>query len=388
MSLPAGSPDSAAVAEAATALHAVYVHIPFCRRICPYCDFAVTSDTSLADRYVDAVCAEIDRAERFDRPPAAVAVGGGTPTSLPSRDLARILGALRDRFGWEKGCEVSIEANPEDIEPAVLDGLAEAGVDRISLGVQSFDDAVLDDLGRVHDAVQARDAVTAARHAFRSVNIDLIFGSPAETDESWAASVATALDLGVDHVSTYALTVERGTPLSRAIAAGAPAPDPDVQADRWAAAADALAAEGLVRYETSNHARAGHPVVYNLITWGQGEYEAFGNGAHRHRVGTRSWNVRRVGRYVERIEAGIEATSGSEPIEGWAAEVERVMLGLRRAAGVSAGQAGACLIESERGKALLDAGVVALQGDRLVMTRPMLTDEVARTLLALEPYDC
>jgi oxygen-independent coproporphyrinogen-3 oxidase len=215
-----------------------------------------------------------------------------------------------------------------------------------------------------------------------------MFGSPVETDDSWQSSVQRALGLGVDHLSTYALTVERGTPLSRAVALGAPAPDEDVQAGRWEEAAALAAASGLVRYETSNHARPGHAVAYNLITWGQGEYVAFGNAAHSHRSGRRSWNVRRVDRYVERIESGSSAESDSEQLGGWDRELERVMLGLRRSAGVTAGVAGEALVASQEGAALLDAGVLEVADGRLRIVRPMLLDEVSRRLLALEPVDC
>ncbi len=382
--------DAAAVdlAESAATKVAAYVHIPFCRRVCPYCDFAVVAGTDLAERYVAAVCVEIQRAEPFGGPLAAIAFGGGTPTALGPRVLEQMLGAVESRFGVTSDVEISIEANPEDITPSTARELIAVGFRRISLGVQSFDDDVLTSLGRVHTADQAREAVSAARDAFASVNVDLIFGTPGEHLRSWESSVTTALETGIDHLSTYSLTVERGTELSRAVLAGSPAPDPDLQAEQWLRAADLAIAAGMVRYETSNYARTGHTVVYNLITWAQGEYAAFGNGAHDHRGGVRSWNVRRVDRYIEQIEQGNSAKSGSERLGPREREVERVMLGLRRAAGVRTGVAGQQLLASESGVALGDAGILEVVGDRLRIARPLLGDEVSRALLALDGGDC
>ena len=381
-------PDSPVLADAASSLVGAYVHIPFCRRVCPYCDFAVVEGSDLAQRYVASVVAEIERAKPFDHPLDAIAVGGGTPTSLPVADLARILDALSSRFGMAEHAEVSIEANPEDLTAATAAGLAAAGFDRLSLGVQSLDDEVLHSLGRQHSAAEALDAVAIAQRHLPRVGVDLIFGTPGETLSSWEASVSGALQTGIGHLSTYALTVERGTPLSRAVASGSPAPDPDFQADAYELACGLSEQSGLVRYETSNHARPGETVAYNLLTWAQGEYAAFGNGAHRHRAGIRSWNVRRVDRYLERVEAGESPIQGSEALDDWGREVERVSLGLRRAAGVVAGVAGACLLASAAGRRLGEAGLIAAAGDRVVVTAPLLGDEVVRTLLALDEGDC
>jgi oxygen-independent coproporphyrinogen-3 oxidase len=378
-------PDSPGLADAAAELVGAYVHIPFCHRVCPYCDFAVVEGTDLADRYVEAVIAEIDRAESFGRPLDAVAVGGGTPSSLPAADLQRILDRLRDRLGFADGVEVSIEANPEDLTTDTASALRDAGFERISLGVQSFDDDVLRSLGRTHTADEARVAVDAALSTVDRVSIDLMYGTPGESLASWERSVGTALAAGVGHLSTYALTVELGTPLSRRVRDGAPAPDPDRQVEAFEIACDLAAARGLVRYETSNHARPGETVAYNLLTWAQGEYAAFGNGAHRHRDGVRSWNVRRVDRYIDRIEAGESAVSGDEGLGEWERDAERIVLGIRRAAGVLAGPVGGRLVESDDGASLIEAGILAVRGDRLVVTDPMLENEVARAVLGLAP---
>jgi putative oxygen-independent coproporphyrinogen III oxidase len=382
--------DDAALADGAAAAFGAYVHIPFCRRVCPYCDFAVVAGREdLADRYVEALVAEIEAAEPFPAPLAAVFVGGGTPSRLPPQALGQVLAALRGRFGLVAAAEVSLEANPEDWSPSVAAGLAAAGFNRVSLGAQSFDVGVLAALGRRHRPDQVEAAVGAARaEGFTSVNLDLIFGTPGESAACWRATVTRALESGADHLSGYALTVERGTPLSRSVAAGAPAPDPDAQAARYETAVDLAAAAGMRRYETSNWARPGHACLYNLITWAQGEYEGFGAGAHRHRAGVRSWNLRRVEGYLDRVEAGASPVSGQEALNAWGREQERLILGLRRAAGAVAGEGGRRLLGSAAGRRLLNGGILGVAGDRLQVTKPLLGDEVGRALLALEPSDC
>lgn len=385
-------PDSPVLADEAAGRRAAYVHVPFCHRVCPYCDFAVVEGSAGAarERYVRALHGEIEAEDPWPgRPLDAIYVGGGTPSLLPSAALGSLVEALRDRFGLHREAEVSIEANPEDWTAELAAGLAGAGFTRVSLGAQSFDPVVLQALGRRHRPEDAEEAVAVARReGFGTVNVDLIFGTPVETDASWEESVTRAVESGIDHLSAYALTVERGTALSRSVRRGAAAPDPDVQAERYERLQSRAAASGLVRYETSNWARPGHACRYNLVTWSQGEYLAFGLGAHRHRDGTRSWNVRRLDRYLERVESGQSPVSGGERLEGWQREQERVLLGLRRAAGVEAGSAGRMLLGSARGRRLVAAGVVGERSGRLVVTRPLLGDEVARAVLALAEPDC
>ena len=383
------SPDSVLLADHAGQWHAAYVHLPFCARVCPYCDFAVVSGRDdLIERYVSAVRTEIRR-EKDWKALASVYVGGGTPSRVPPVLVGDLIRALDERFGIEPGAEISLEANPEDWTLAIAGQLADQGVERVSFGSQSFDAVVLELLGRRHRPEQIAAAVTAARSAgFRSVNLDLIFGTQGETVGSWQRTLDQAIALEPDHVSCYALTVEPGTELGRAVAGGAPAPDPDFQADLYETACERLAEAGLIRYEVSNWARPGHAVRYNLAVWNQGEYLAFGMGAHRFRDGMRSYNRRLLDGYLTSIEAGESPTVGSEAIEGWAAEVERVFLGIRRVAGVVAGDAGNALMTSEEGHRLAAAGVIELVAGRLVVKRPLITDHVARVLLALAPLEC
>jgi oxygen-independent coproporphyrinogen III oxidase len=363
---------------------AAYIHIPFCSAICPYCDFAVVAGQDhLAKRYVAAVCAEIGRAETW-RPLDAVYFGGGTPSHVSPGLLGQVLEALADKHGIAEGAEISLEANPEDFSSEKASSIRHHGFNRVSFGAQSFDDDVLVALGRRHVAEGIEGSVDNARKAgFDNLSIDLIFGAPEESEKSWEDSVARAVAAGPDHISCYALTVESGTPLGRSVRAGAPAPVPDVQADRYETADRHLAAAGLERYEVSNWARPGHECRYNLTVWAQGEYEAYGNGAHGFRDGRRFRNHRRVDAYMSKIESGESPRSGQDAVSEWDAELDRLFVGLRRSVGVAAGSGTETLLATEEGKRLASAGVLAENEGRLVVARPLLTDAVHRTVLAL-----
>ncbi len=382
-------PDSVELAEAAAVWSGAYVHVPFCARVCPYCDFNVVAGRDdLQHRYESAVLAEIE-SEPAWRSLDSVAFGGGTPSRIPARSLAAIVLAIRQRFGLVEGAEVSLEANPEDWSEPLAESLIAGGFNRVSFGAQSFDPAVLVGLGRLHDPADIDNGVKSARQAgFGSVSLDLIFGTPGESMASWQRSVERALELEPDHLSLYALTVERGTALSRAIKGGAPAPDEDDQADKYETAQELLAAARYVRYEVSNFARAGHACRYNLLTWAQGEYLGFGPGAHGHRSASRYRNIHRLDAYLEAVEAGTRPEQGRDQLSSWEREQERLILGLRRAAGAVAGCAGEALLESEWGRRLLGAGVLGSFGGRIVVDKPLLGDDVARAVLALAPIDC
>lgn len=376
------APDSAELADAAGGWASCYVHIPFCARLCPYCDFAVVEGRdALIDRYGEALLSEIAASPPW-RPLDTVFVGGGTPSRVSPDLLAGVLEALAARHGLAADAEITMEANPEDWSAQTSDAFRAAGITRLSFGAQSFDPEVLRELGRRHTPDDIVAAVEQARRSgFPSVSVDLIFGTPGETVESWRRSVDLAIGLGLDHVSTYALTVERGTAPSRAVAAGAPAPDEDDQADKYELALAELTGAGFVHYETSNYARPGHASRHNLNAWAQGEYLAYGLGAHRHLAGVRSWNVRRIDAYLERVEAGGSPVTGEERLDDDAREIERLVLGMRRRAGVVAGERGTAWLAGEEGRRLAAAGLVDLVGDRLVVTNPLLADTVARALL-------
>lgn len=380
------SPASPGLADRAGTLACAYVHIPFCARVCPYCDFAVVEGRDdLVDRYLAALEAEIGRADEW-RPLDAIFVGGGTPSRFGADRLARVMQALERRYGLADGAEVTLEANPEDWTPELAAALVQAGYNRVSFGAQSFDPSILVSLGRRHTPGRIEAAAATARQAgFGSVSLDLIFGTPGESLENWRESIERGIALEPDHVSCYALTVERGTPLGRSVAAGAPAPDPDHQADEYELADRLLTEAGFIRYEVSNWARPGHACLYNLAVWAQGEYEAFGNGAHGYRHGARFRNVRRLDAYLDRIEAHDSPRAGSDPLGGWDREIDRLFVGLRRVAGVAPGPGTEAFLAAGSGRRLLELGLVELVDGRLRVTNPLLTDEVERTVLDLRP---
>jgi oxygen-independent coproporphyrinogen-3 oxidase len=384
--------NDAGLADAAHEWKSAYVHIPFCAQRCPYCDFAIVDESKESDvdhvRYVDALIAEIGMGDPFG-PLDAVNFGGGTPSLLAPSQLERIITALEQRFEIAHDCEISLEVNPEDWSPEMSDALVAVGFTRVSIGAQSFDETILGVLGRHHRPDIVAAAVASARASgFATVSVDLIYGHPSESDASWDASVAGALALPVDHISTYALTVEHGTELSRSILGGAPSPDDDVQADRYAFFCTESAAAGFDRYEVSNHARPGHACRYNLSTWAHGEYVGFGMGAHDHRWGVRSRNHRRLDRYYADISAGVRPRLGSETLSVHERNRDEFMLGLRLAAGVPISPFAERFLESTEGRRFLDAGVIAVSNGRLVVVDPMLTDGVAREALSVSAGDC
>jgi len=375
-------------ADTFAGLAGAYVHTPFCSAICPYCDFAVVAGKDdLIDRYCDAVVAEIEMDQTW-RPLDAAYFGGGTPSRVPPLRMADILGALGRKHGLDPDAEISLEANPEDWTEEAAAGFRNAGFNRVSFGAQSFDSSVLLSLGRRHGPSQISASVDVAREqGFESVSIDLIYGTPGETETSWRETVGAGVAAGPDHVSCYALTVEPGTELGRQVRGGAPSPDPDVQAWRFEIADEVLSANGLTRYEVSNWSLPGHECVYNALVWAQGEYVAYGNAAHRYRSGVRSRNIRRLEAYMAAVEAGKAPFAGEERLEGWDLELDRLFVGLRRAAGVVAGPGGDAFVMDKDGRRLIEAGIVSVAGGRLTVNNPMLTDEVLRVVLGLVVSD-
>ena len=297
---------------------------------------------------------------------SSVFLGGGTPSLLPAPLLTSVLAAVPRR----SGAEVTVECNPDDVTPQLLDAYLRAGVTRISLGVQSLRPHVLAGLGRSHSPESATVAARlVATAGFSSWSVDLILGGAGESFDDWRATVEGALALGPPHVSAYALTVEPGTPLA---ADPARHPDDDDQADKYVAADEALEAAGLRSYEVSNWARPGHRCRHNFLYWAQGDYRGIGCAAHSHVAGRRWWNVRTPERYVEAVRAGRSPEAAGETLGEEERRRERLQLALRTAAGVPAGS----LAEHDR-RAL--AGLVEDRADRVVLTRRgrLLCNEVA-----------
>ncbi|GAA2470732.1 radical SAM family heme chaperone HemW [Streptomyces thermolineatus] len=341
-------PDSARAGSGGRPL-GFYVHVPYCATRCGYCDFNTYTATELRgsggalasrENYADALVEEVRLARKVlagdDRPVSAVFVGGGTPTLLPAADLGRMLAAVRDEFGLADGAEVTTEANPESVDPAYLARLREAGFNRLSFGMQSARQHVLQVLDRRHTPGRPEACVAEARAAgFEHVNLDLIYGTPGESDDDWRASLDAAIAAGPDHVSAYALIVEEGTQLARRIRRGeVPPTDDDVHADRYLIAEERLAAAGYSWYEVSNWATSPEARCrHNELYWTGGDWWGAGPGAHSHVGGVRWWNVKHPAAYAQRLDAGKSPGAGRELLTDEDRRVERILLELRLASG-------------------------------------------------------
>jgi oxygen-independent coproporphyrinogen-3 oxidase len=322
----------------------VYVHIPFCRHRCHYCDFnTYEGQDDLHPAYVDALVGDIQTCGVDTSVVTSIFFGGGTPTLLPVHCLHRVLSTIRERFPMAPDAEITIEANPETVDEASFEALLDAGFNRFSIGIQSLAPGVLARLGRRHNSERAYAALQAARRAgVKNLNADLIYGSPWESPEDWHATLESIIDLGPEHVSAYALTIEEGTPLATLVATGrAPDIDPDVQADRYHAASALLAGAGYDRYEVSNWARPGYASAHNTLYWSAGDYAAFGAGAHGHAGGTRWWNLRLPRAFIAAVDGGESTRAGEEYLEADERAGEALVLGLRLARGIDLARFGA-----------------------------------------------
>ncbi|MFY0406192.1 radical SAM family heme chaperone HemW [Solicola sp. PLA-1-18] len=398
--LPAGEPlpadgtlPTSALDELGSRPFGVYVHVPFCRVRCGYCDFNTYTADELgpgASRttYASTVRDEVALAGRVlgDRAPRVetVFVGGGTPTLLAADDLVSVLAAVDDAFGLAPGAEVTTEANPDSVDPASLARLREGGFTRISFGMQSAVPHVLATLDRTHDPERVPQAVRWAREAgFEQVSLDLIYGTPGESLDDWRASLESALACAPDHVSAYALIVEDGTALARRVARGeVPVPDDDQMADAYELADDLLGAAGFGWYELSNWARDDAARCrHNELYWRGDHWWGFGPGAHSHVGGTRWWNVKHPAAYAQRLASGLSPAHAHEALDADTRHVEDVLLrsrlrdGLRLDAVDADGRAAV--------PGLVDEGLVDVSADTLVLTRRgrLLADAVVRRLL-------
>lgn len=328
---------SAAARDAARA--GLYVHVPFCATRCTYCDFATgTLNRPALERYLDAVEADI----RLRAPEAAdleftsVFFGGGTPSVLSSRDFRRVWDALRASFRVTPDAEVTLEANPESVRDSLLETWRSCGVNRLSMGVQTFDPGELRTLGRIHDERKPAEAFARARaHGFARLSLDLMFGFPGHDDAVWARTLDRALALDPEHVSAYCFIPERGTPLGNAVLDGrVPLPAPEAQADQYARLHERLEAGGHAAYETSNFARPGAEARHNLVYWLRRPYAGLGPSAHGLLGGRRYGNVRDLAPWARRLAGGAAAEAESEAHDPAAAALEVVMLGLRLCSGL------------------------------------------------------
>ena len=317
----------------------VYVHLPFCPYLCPYCDFAKwPARASIANRYLAALYAELDRSPR--EPAATLFLGGGTPNASAARTIAELVGRVRAHYSLSRGCEISIEINPELVRDGDFELYREAGITRVSIGVQSFVPAEIAILGRKHAPEDIGAVVTVARNAgIASLSLDLIFAVPGQTPQTWRSSLERAIALDVDHVSTYGLTVEQNTPYAawQLREPGAFLND-DEEGELYAIALETLRDAGYEQYEISNFARASHRCAHNANYWVNGEYAGLGVGAASYRDGVRSVHVRSLELYVAAALAGEQIPSEGERLDGLRRAGEAIMLALRTTQGVRLGE--------------------------------------------------
>ncbi|NED99883.1 radical SAM family heme chaperone HemW [Phytoactinopolyspora halotolerans] len=376
----------------------IYLHVPFCTTRCGYCDFNTYTADELGEApgasrasWSDGAIAELRLARRVvgdvEAPVSTVFVGGGTPTLLPPADLGRVLRAIDDEFGLAPGAEVTTEANPETLTPAVLTGLREAGFTRLSVGMQSARPHVLRVLDREHTPGRPEAAVVEAKRAgFEHVSLDLIYGTPGESLDDWRASIDAALVAGPDHISAYALIVEEGTRLAARIRRGElPMPDDDDLADKYIVADDAFSAAGFEWYEVSNWATAAAArCEHNRIYWTGGDWWGIGPGAHSHVAGTRWWNVKHPAAWASRLSGARSPAHAREVLDEETRRVERVLLEVRLAEGLDV----SVLDDGGRKAAqrAVDDGLAdraALERGRVALTQRgrLLADAVVRDLL-------
>lgn len=397
--LPSGipAPDSGelpawALADLAGRDLGVYVHVPFCRVRCGYCDFNTYTPAELGgrlsqDAYLDALAAEAALAGDVlgaQRPAAeTVFVGGGTPTLLGVDGLSRLLATVRSHFAVATDAEVTVESNPDSIAATELDALVQAGVTRISFGVQSTVSQVLAALDRTHDPERVAPLVAAARRVGLQVSVDLIYGAPGETDADWERSLRAVVEMRPDHISAYALVVEPGTRLAAQVRRGVVAtPSDDALADRYEIADDLLTAAGYSWYEISNWARDPQSQCrHNLGYWTGQNWWGLGPGAHSHIGGLRWWNVKHPAEYAGRLAAGRAPAAAREELAPEQQRMEAAMLRTRLAQPWTASP-------PEVLDHLHAEGLVAAVGEsgsvRLTRRGRLLADSVARALIDSE----
>lgn len=375
----------------------VYVHVPFCRVRCGYCDFNTYTASELrgvrrddyaghAVREIEWAATVLDRSGVPRRPVSTVFFGGGTPTMLPASDLAMILRAIDDTWGILPGAEVTTEANPDSVDASSLQTLREGGFNRISYGMQSAVPHVLATLDRTHDPLRVPVVVDLAKQQGLDVSLDLIYSTPGESLADWRTSLDAALACAPDHVSAYSLIVEDGTAMGRMVARGElPAPDDDLAADMYELADQVLGDAGYSWYEVSNWARGdAHASRHNLSYWKGHDWWGVGPGAHSAVAGTRWWNVKHPAAYANRVLSGASPAAGREVIDDETRYVERLLLAARVRGELATSE----IRQEARGRVagliargLLDGSAAVRGRIDLTLQGRLLADAVVRELL-------
>ncbi len=378
----------------------VYLHVPFCRVRCGYCDFnTYTSDElrgASRSNFAGQAIAELKLAERVladaaisERPVSTVFFGGGTPTLLPASDLAAMLGAVNETWGLARAAEVTTEANPDSVDERYLNELAEAGFTRVSFGMQSAVTHVLATLERTHNPDRIPLVVNWAKRAGLDVSLDLIYGTPGETIDDWQRSLEAAVAQEPDHLSAYALIIEDGTKLASQIRRGEVAePNDDLQAEMYELSDSILAEAGFDWYEVSNWAMgAEHRSRHNLGYWLGHDWWGIGPGAHSHVGGVRWWNVKHPAAYADRIEAGLSPGAGRESLDAATRQVERVLLRTRLRDGLAIADlapAGRRAVAELIADELVNAKAALAGRIELTLRGRLLADAAVRQLVAVE----
>ena len=374
---------------------ALYIHWPFCVAKCPYCDFNSHVRAAVdQDAWRAALLADLahEAALTPGRRVASIFFGGGTPSLMPPATVAALLAAAERHWGFAAGVEITLEANPSSVEAARFADLAAAGVNRVSLGIQSFDDAALRFLGRAHDAAEGRAALATAQATFARVSFDLIYALPDQSLAAWQAALARALAVGTEHLSLYQLTVEPGTRFATEAAAGRLVlPDADAAADLWDATRAMTAAAGLPAYETSNHARPGAESRHNLTYWRYRDYLGIGPGAHGRRGALATVRHRKPENWLAAVARNAHGLQAEDALAPHQRATEALVMGLRLGEGVdlahiAALAGGQAPIDATALRHLAGLGLVARDGDRLRVTEagaPLL-DSILPRLVADE----
>ena len=354
----------------------LYAHIPFCPKVCPYCSFyKEASDRNKTRAFLEAMLREAEQRAGGLRP-RTVFFGGGTPSALSTSQLEFLLGGLRERIDFSEVIEWTLEMNPATVSLEKARALLALGVNRISMGVQSWREDELRALGRVHTAAQARRSYEILREAgVPNVNLDLIFGLPGQTPAHWRESLERTVALAPDHISAYCLTYEEDTEFFRRLQRGEMRPDEENDAALFELTMDVLGAAGYAQYEISNYARSGRECRHNLAYWHARDYVGLGPSAFST-VGERRWkNVSDTAEYVRRIEAGEDAADFREEVDAATRRAEQLAFALRTSDGIDAAHP-----EAERLRA---AGYLEPRGDRWVLTRAgkMVADAIAETFV-------
>lgn len=370
----------------------VYVHVPFCSTRCGYCDFNTYTPGELGaeasfSSYLEALQKELELAAPHAPGPAqTVFIGGGTPSLLGAAGLGRILDMIRGHVGLSAQAEVTTESNPESTSPAFFDGLLAAGFTRVSLGMQSASSSVLRVLDRTHTPGRAFAAAREARAAgFEHVNLDMIYGTPTETDDDVKNTLEQLLAVDVDHVSAYSLIVEDGTAMARKVRRGElPAPSEDVYADRYQLIDASLSAAGFTWYEVSNWAKEGGECQHNMVYWRDGNWWGAGPGAHSHLDNRRFYNVKHPARYNAMLAEGTLPIADTEELTDTDRHTEKIMLGLRLREGIPRAwvdQAGQGVVDKYLGDGLLREG-----DGRIAVTEAgrLLADGIVTDILVAE----